>query len=234
MRAVFAFLFDCATVSLAELASANVVGYQEQNAKSFWMMTPTFESINSTGYSIHDFVVKGASDGMTTMQILDGSGGVSKMAFWYNDGGEGYPAGWWDEEGAELVEHSLAPGEGVIVNSSEAGVKLVSSGQVPGVITKDIGVFVIFGNGSPVEISNHDISITGASDGMTTMQILDSAGAVSKMAFWYNDGGEGYPAGWWDEEGAELVDVTLAPGDAVILNSSEEGVKAKVPSALAD
>ena len=27
MRAVFAFLFDCATVSLAELASANIVGY---------------------------------------------------------------------------------------------------------------------------------------------------------------------------------------------------------------
>ncbi len=193
-------------------------------------MTPSFKNTNAADYPIDSFEVKGATDAKTTIQILDSEGQVTGMYYWYNAFGE-YPAGWFDAGGTIPAGISLKPGEAAFFNTSETGVSVLSSGEVPGEITHAVAGFAMLGNGSPVTIAVDKMSVNGATDAKTTIQVLDSAGQVTGMYYWYNAFGE-YPAGWFDAGGTIPAGVTLATGDSVIFMSSESGVSMTVPAAI--
>ena len=194
------------------------------------MATPTFKNITSANYPIDNFTVQGATDAMTTIQVLDAEGQVAGMYYWYNAYGD-LPAGWFDVSGLEPAGISLAPGEAVFFYTEESGVSIQSAGEVPGEITKNISGYVMFGNGSPVTIDIDSLTVEGATDAMTTIQVLDANGQVNGMYYWYNAYGD-LPAGWFDVSGLEPAGIALEPGEAVFFYSEESGVSATVPAAL--
>ena len=219
--------------------SSSKVGYQTKDAISgFQMVTPSFKNLATESYPIDKFTVQGATDGMTSIQVLDENGLTKGMYYWYNefvDGDTTYPAGWFDALGVESANISLESGVAVFFYTEESGVTIQSAGEVPGEITKSISGYVMFGNGSPVSIDVDEMTVQGATDGMTSIQVLDANGLTDRMYYWYNeftDGGTTYPAGWFDALGVEPANIKLEPGAAVFFYSEEANVSATVPSAL--
>ena len=215
-----------------------VVGYQTSPISGYQMKTPTFKNVSTANYPIDSFTVQGATDGVTTIQVLDTAGQMAGIYYWYNefiDGTTTYPAGWFDASGAVPAEIELAPGEAVFFNTNEEGVTIRSAGEVPGEISHPVSGYMMLGNGSPVTIDVDDMAVEGATDGVTTIQVLDSAGQMAGIYYWYNefiDGTTTYPAGWFDASGAESANFSLDPGEAVFFNSNESGVTVTIPSAL--
>ena len=241
MRAVFAFLFDCATVSLA-LESANIVGYQ-QNAlpKGFSMITPCFEIVGGGNYAIDNLTLDGVSDGDATVQVVNADGTWGTKGVWLNeyvDGDDVYPAGWFtDASGATPANITLIPGQAVFFNTGSSSAKAMTAGQVSGeiTITLDKG-FSMIGNASPVTLPIDSITLTGVSDGDATVQIVNADGSWGTKGVWLNeyvDGNTVYPAGWFtDASGATAAEITLTPGQSVFFNTGATGAKASIPSAL--
>ena len=196
------------------------------------MMTPSFKNTTTANYPIDNFTVNGSADTKTSIQVLDENGQVTGMYFWYNDGGPGYPAGWFDFDGLNSANISLAPGEAVFFYTDETGVTVTSAGEVPGEITHAVSGFAMLGNGSPVSIDVDTMTVSGSADTKTSIQVLDENGQVTGMYFWYNDGGPGYPAGWFDFDGLNSANIELGAGDGVLFYTDETGVTTTVPSAL--
>jgi len=196
------------------------------------MMTPSFKNVTTAAYPIDNFVVNGSVDAQTSIQVLDGEGQVIGTYFWYNDGGPGYPAGWFDFLGLDAAGISLAPGEAVFFYTDQTGVTVTSAGEVPGEITHGVSGFAMLGNGSPVTIDVDKMTVSGSVDAQTSIQVLDSEGQVAGTYFWYNDGGPGYPAGWFDFLGLEPAGIELGAGDAVLFYTDQTGVTTTVPGAL--
>ena len=194
------------------------------------MATPTFKNMSDEEYPIDNFVVQGASDAKTVIQVLDTDGQVSGTYYWYNAFGE-YPAGWFDFSGLTPAGITLKSGEGVFFYTSESGVSILSAGEVLGDVTREISGYAMIGNCRPTNLPVDDLSIQGATDAKTVMQVLDEEGQVSGTYYWYNAFGE-YPAGWFDFAGLVSAGINLNPGDAVFFYTSENGVTATIPGAL--
>ena len=82
---------------------------------------------DGTAYAIDNFVVKNATDGKTTIQVVGSNGQVSGTYYWYNefdDGENVFAAGWFDSTGETPANITLAPGEGVFFNTDESGVSV--------------------------------------------------------------------------------------------------------------
>ena len=93
-----------------------------------------------------------------------------------------------------------------------------------------------FANTSGEEFDANEMVCVGAEDEKVTIQVLNKDGTWGTQGFWYNEtsgkDGKVYPAGWYDSLGIDLVNITLTPGQAVWLESKEEGVKVTIPSGL--
>ena len=235
MRAVFAFLFDCATVSLA-IESANVVGYQANSLPTGCsMLTPCFVNVDGTDYKIDDFILNGVDDTMATVQVVNEDGSWGTMGFWFNAFGE-YPAGWFtDATGLTPADIKLKPGQAVFFYTSAVGASAQSAGQVPNSITMNLSTGCsMFGNASVVNVAIDEITLTGVDDTMATVQVVNEDGSWGTQGFWFNAYGD-YPAGWFtDATGLTPAEITLTPGQSVFFYTSATGAKATIPSALAE
>ena len=211
-----------------------------QPISGYKMATPTFKNLGTENYPLDKFTVQGATDSMTTCQVLDSEGKNSGTYYWYNefnDPEQGLlPAGWFDVSGLVPAGIELKPGEAVFFNTTESGVTIQSCGQVPGEITNGVAGYKMLGNGSPVKIAIDNFTVQGATDSMTTCQVLDEGGKNNGTYYWYNefdDPEQGLlPAGWFDVSGLIPAGIDLEPGDSLLFNSTETGVTATVPSAL--
>jgi hypothetical protein len=117
----FSLFCACATVSLAELASANIVGYQELSVpQGNSMKTASFKAINGD-YKVSDIKVSGAlGGGSDTAQLMNSDGSWGTMYTYLTEAEMGVPDGWYkDMFGDEPVtdEDALAPGESMIFNA---------------------------------------------------------------------------------------------------------------------
>ena len=221
-------------VAAGAIESVNTVGYNQSSLSGFKMLTPAFKNTTSAAYPIDNFVVNGSLDAKTSIQVLDSDGQVVGIYYWYNDGGPGYPAGWFDFNGLVEAGVSLNPGEAVFFYTDETGVTVTSAGEVPGEITHAVSGFAMLGNGSPVTIDIDKMTVSGSLDAKTSIQVLDSDGQVQGIYYWYNDGGPGYPAGWFDFNGLVEAGIQLDAGDAVLFYTDETGVSTTIPAALAE
>ena len=224
----------CATVSLAELASANIVGYQANEVPSGWsIVTPCFVNVDGTDYKIDDFLLNGVDDTMATVQVMNPDGSWGTQGFWFNAYGD-YPAGWFtDMTGLIPADIKLAPGSAVMFSTSATAATIQSAGQVPEVITQDIpSGWSMVGNASVSTVAIDEITLIGVDDTMATVQVMNPDGSWGTQGFWFNAYGD-YPAGWFtDMTGLVPADITLAPGQSVMFSTSATGAKIVLPSAL--
>ena len=199
------------------------------------MLTPTFESIGSDTINIDEFTVENATDGLTTIQVMNSDGRWTGMYYWYNAlPEEGLAAGWFDATGATPAGITLNRGDAVFFYTEEIGVTAGNAGQVSSTaITNNISGYKMVGNCSPVSISIDQIEVLNATDGLTTVQVMNSEGRWTGMYYWYNAlPEEGLAAGWFDATGAISAGITLQPGDSIFFYTEENNIKAVVPSAL--
>ena len=121
-------MFACATVSLAELASANVVGYQANTIPTgYSMITPCFVNVDGTDYKIDDFLLNGVDDTMATVQIVNEDGSWGANGVWFNEyAPDNLPSGWFtDTTGLTPANITLQPGQSVFFKTTAAGAKVV-------------------------------------------------------------------------------------------------------------
>ena len=217
-----------------------MVGYQQNAVEAgYKMVTPTFVNVGGSEYNIDDFQVIGVDDTKANIQVMNAEGQWTGMYYWYNaytDGDTTLPAGWFDFDGLVPADVSLKPGDAVFFNTSVEGVKMQSSGQVAGIITNEVSAgYSMIGNASPVSIDVDSMKVIGVEDTKANIQVMNAAGQWTGMYYWYNefvDGDTIYPAGWFDFDGLVPAGVTLQPGDSIFFNTSTEGVKVTIPSAL--
>ena len=218
--------------------SQNVVGVLESGISGYAIRTPTFVNTDGTAYAIDNFVVKNATDGKTTIQVVGSNGQVSGTYYWYNefdDGENVFAAGWFDSTGETPANITLAAGDAVFFNTDESGVSIQSKGEVPGQITHNLVGYMMLGNGSPINLPIDDFAVSGATDGKTTIQVVNAAGQVAANYYWYNefdDGENVFAAGWFDSTGETPANITLAPGEGVFFNTDESGVSVTIPAAI--
>ena len=175
----------CGTVSFAELASQNVVGYQQNDmnaGKGFTMAAPMFLTVDSsvdctladlsvTGYtapawSEEDEEFVGGCKGEFVLRLLTASGTYEGVYYWVDDGEN--KAGWYKsplgvaiDGGASSVK--IAAGRGMWI--SGVGYKLVSSGAVNTKLvtfpTNTGKGFTAAGNCMPVDMTLDKFFVTG-------------------------------------------------------------------------
>ena len=240
MRAVFAFLFDCATVSLAELASANVVGYQELAVPSgSSMRTATFQAL-AGDYKISDIKVSGAEGGGSDYaQKINADGSWGDTYYYLTEDGMGVDNGWYkDGFGDEPVsdEDTLSIGQAFIVTAG-TDFKMTVAGQVisgQATVTAPAG-FSIIGNPTPVEAKLSTITVSGAEGGGSdTAQKINADGSWGTMYYYLTEDGMGVDNGWYkDGFGDEPVtdEDALAPGESMIFTVVNE-LTLKFPATL--
>ena len=215
---------------LEKSAECSIVGYLTMPISGYKMATPCFKNLGTENYPIDNFTVQGATDALTSIQVLNELGGVKGTYYWYNAFGD-YPAGWFLMGGLDPANVELKPGEAVFFYTDESGVTIQSCGQVPGEITNDVAGYKMLGNGSPVTIDIDKVEVKGATDALTSIQVLNELGGVKGTYYWYNAFGD-YPAGWFLMGGLDPAGISLEPGDAVLFYSDEQGVTATVLAAL--
>ena len=224
----------CATVGLA-IESANVVGYQQNPVVGYKMLTPTFENINSDTINIDEFEVKNATDGLTSIQVMNSDGRWTGTYYWFNAVPEmDLPAGWFDVNGEIPAGVTLNRGDAVFFYTEEMNVTAGNAGQVSSsAIVNDIAGYKMVGNCTPVAISIDQVEVLNATDGMTSVQVMNSEGRWTGTYYWFNAVPEmDLPAGWFDVNGEIPAGITLQPGDSIFFYTEENNIKAVIPPAI--
>jgi hypothetical protein len=246
----------CATVSFAELASANVVGYQEttlKNTYGYSFIAPTFVDVGAqtASYDLQNIKLTGANvgDGASDyIEIWDDAGAMTDEAFFYVTKAQGYEKDGWVTEimGDEYVENkTLDIGKGfyLYVGSGD-DVQVQYAGQVvkgsPTTAELPYG-YNIIGNSTPSDVDLQEIKLLGANvgDGASDyIEVWDDTGSMTDEAYFYVTKAQGYEKDGWVTEimGDEYVeDVTYLPGQAFFLYiGSGEDVKVQLPAVLVD
>ena len=228
-------IHDWATVGLCELASANVVGYTTVNSKAgFNFYAPMFKNTDGSAIKIQDIKLgEGATSWTDNIQILDEVGaGVS--SYYYVTTNDNFDANGWTEDFGTLADVTLQKGQSVIVETSNANVPITYAGEVSESTTtiKSVAGFNFVGNNVPKSINIQDIKLgEGATSWTDNIQILNEVGA-GVSSYYYVTTNDNFDANGWTEDFGTLADVTLAPGQGIIVETANADVDITLPSAL--
>ena len=200
------------------------------------MSSATFVPVGGGDVSINDIVPNGDSvaEGTVNIQTLDGFGRTTATYVYMGADmfDDGYPAGWYDDDGLADVRFSI--GTGLWIAAPDSETSLTFSGKVP---TDDVLItlrsgFTATANMMPTDVSLQDIVATGAlvDEGAVNIQTLDAFGRTTATysymgADMFDDG---YPAGWYDDEG--LANVTFPAGTGLWVAALDSETSITIPA----
>ena len=136
-----------------------------------------------------------------------------------------------------FVNGTIPYGSGILLDTANADVAVTFAGQVASddsEITSVAG-FNFTGNNTPVSINVQDVTVGGenVTDGSDNIQILDEGGATTATYVYMTAASSGFDAdGWVDMDNWAFVDVTLTPGQGILVDTANAGVSIVIPSAL--
>ena len=220
------------------------MGYQKVTLQpGFNFVAPQFVAIGGDSIDLQSIRLNVADEDATggdSIQILDEGGSTIETYFWnpadWTASGE--KSGWVDGNTGDLVDLTLDNGYGILIDSSDE-FDVTISGEVPTSNVEIVAVqgFNWVGNSTPKAIDIQDIQINVADEDATggdSIQILDEGGSTIETFFWnpadWTASGE--KSGWVDGTTGDLAEVTLEPGQGVLLDAAEEGTIISVPAAL--
>ena len=234
-----------AAVGFADgIQSANVVGYttKSNTVSGFNFYAPSFVSVGTESVNLQDVKLdfgENECQGLDNIQILDDGGATVSTYVWMPADWTGLDAdGWVNEEGTALADITLAPGQGILIDIVDDGTSVVNAGEVSDVdaSVEAVAGFNFVGNSSPVAINIQDIKLDfgeNESQGLDNIQILDDGGATVATYVWMPADWTGLDAdGWVNEEGTALANITLAPGQGILVDIVDDGTNIILPSAL--
>lgn len=200
------------------------------------MSSATFVPVGGGDVSINDIKPNGASveEGTVNIQTLDGYGRTTATYIYMGADmfDDGYPAGWYDDEG--VVDVTFATGTGLWIAAPDSETSLTYSGKVP---TADVQItlrsgFTATANMMPTDVALQDIVATGVSvdEGTVNIQTLDAFGRTTATYIYMGADmfDDGYPAGWYDDEG--LADVTFPAGTGLWVAGPDSNTSITIPA----
>ena len=241
--AIFITLFYLAAVGFADgIQSANVVGYTtKQTVSGFNFLAPTFEPVDGTGFiNLQDIKISGdnVTDSADNIQILDEGGATTATYIYMTAETSALEAdGWVDGDNWCLTDVTIPYGAGILLDTANEEVAVTFAGQVStadSTITSVSG-FNFTGNNTPVAVNIQDILVTGenVTDSADNIQILDEGGATIATYIYMTKETSGLEAdGWVDGDNWCLADVTIEPGQGILVDTANEGVTINIPAAL--
>ena len=234
-----------AAVGLADgIESANVVGYNTKSdtVTGFNFYAPSFLSVGTEGVDIQDIKLdfgENEATGVDNIQLLDDGGATISSFYWMPADWTGLDAdGWVNEEGTALSDITLASGQGILIDIVDAGTAVINAGEVADIDSsvEAVAGFNFVGNNSPVTINIQDIKLDfgeNEATGVDNIQLLDDGGATISSFYWMPADWTGLDAdGWVNEEGTALANITLAPGQGILVDVVDAGTNIILPSAL--
>ena len=211
-----------AGVAVADVTSANIVGYQTKSdmVAGFNFTVPTFTSIGTSTVSIQDIKLSGeAMAWVDTIQILDENGNAVEQYLW--DGSQ-----WLETIGYSAADKTLKAGEGFLISSISNGSKTTYAGEVgkDDVMLECVAGFNFTGNSTPIAMDIQAITLSGAATAwVDTIQILDENGSATEQYLW--DGTQ-----WLETIGYSRADLTLAPGQGFLISVFADGTEVNIPA----
>ena len=246
-KLMFAAVTVAAMGAMAELASANVVGYQAVEAPTGdSMRCPTFKTVGGAGYDLTKITVTGGYGmGDVVAQTLSSTTGLwDGEYYWLTEENTGMPTGWYrDPVGADPVLEDdvvLDAGQALFVHSEYEDISLNCSGEVPAGdvdLTAAVGDGMV-GNAVPVDTDLTGVTVTGGYGmGDVVAQSLSTAtGLWDGEYYWLTEDNTGMPTGWYkDMVGADPVladEVVLTPGESLFVHSEYEDITVTLPAVL--
>ena len=225
----------CAAVTFG-IESANIVGYTATSSVAgFNFYAPTFKKVASdVAANIQDITLgEGGTSWSDNIQVLD-EGGSTVATYYYVTTDDGFSSNGWTEDGGSLAEVPLAKGQSVIIETASDGVLINFSGEVDktGIEVTSVAGFNFVGNNTPTPMSIQDIMLgEGGTSWSDNIQILDEGGSTI-ATYYYVTKDDGFSSNGWTEDGGSLAEISLAPGQGIIVETAAEGVTITLPSAL--
>ena len=221
----------CATVGFGELASANVVGYQDKGVRVGYTMTgPSFVSVGATEAKIDLTEIKvagyeGENMEVVVIQTLDYLGNAVDTYSWMDDDGAGdFDPGWYNgdyeaiEPGTVFIDAGTA-----LWTAGDDGLSLTYAGQVwtaRSSIPLRVG-YTAVANPSAGAVDLTDVVVEGYEGEnmeVVVIQTLDYLGNAIDSYSWMDDDGAGdFDPGWYngDYEAIEEGTVFIQPGEGL-------------------
>ena len=81
--------------------------------------------------------------------------------------------------------------------------------------------FNFVGNNTPVAVNIQDIKIANATDWSDNIQVLDEGGATIQQYIYASAAESGAEADGWLDETFTLADVTLEPGQGILIDTAD-------------
>ena len=219
------------------------MGYQKVELQpGFNFVAPQFIAVGGGTISIQDIHLDVADEDVSyvdNIQILDEGGATIASYSWWPkaDTVSGLKSGWVDGDTGDLADVMLDNGVSVLIEANDYSTVTIA-GEVS---TNDASVtsvagFNWVGNPTPVAINIQDIQIDVADADVSyvdNIQILDAGGATIASYSWWPKGDtvSGLKSGWVDGDTSDLADVTLEPGQGVLLETQDAGITITVPAA---
>ena len=243
-KLMFAAAAIAAGVAVADISSANVVGYQDKAAaKEGWnLICGTFEKVDGTAMTIADAKPNAAFSWMygDNIQFLDDGGGTRQRddgypaVYGYFTTTDGAPAdGWYQNDQATMMgvfaepeDEDFSYGAGVVAQTFDKTAGFMFSGAVhkgaPTIIAAKEG-WNIIGNPTPCDLTLTDVTPNAAFSWMygDNIQFLDDGGGTRQRddgypaVYGYFTTTDGAPAdGWYQNDQATMMGVFAEPDDA--------------------
>ena len=221
--AVASALFGASYGATGAIESQNIVGYQtKETVAGFNFVIPTFTPVAGGKVNIQDIKIKDATDWSDSIQILN-EGGATVATYVYASATEsGQEKDGWLNDAGELANVTLEPGQGILIDTASTAV-LTFSGTVSSADTVFTTVpgFNFVGNNTPAAVNIQDITIANATDWSDNIQTLNEGGATVATYVYASAAESGQEKDGWLNDAGELANVTLDPGQGILIDTAD-------------
>ena len=214
---------NLAPIHTAQGGGSFIVGYQQKDTVSgFNFVIPTFKAVNSGSIHIQDIKIANATDWSDSIQVLDEGGATIQQYIYASAAESGAEADGWLDETFSLADVTFAPGQSILIDTANISV-LTFAGQVSteDTVIETVPGFNFVGNNTPVAVNIQDIKIANATDWSDNIQVLDEGGATIQQYIYASAAESGAEADGWLDETFTLADVTLEPGQGILIDTAD-------------
>ena len=239
----------------ADIASANIVGYQQVNTGTSPYITGgmCFVTPGTGTFALDDIQLAGstyASDWINFINPLTSAVDPTKNATYWSkaeddaDGGDGSDIGWYDVNDNYIGDTAYPKGTAFLANFLSSGVTVTFSGEVLKAADATVDCtgkpYAYVANLYPGDLTLDDVKLAGstyASDWLNFVNPATSAvNPTLNVTYWSAaedaaDGGDGSDIGWYDVNDNYVGDRSLAAGTGFLCNLLSPAVTITFPGA---